>query len=336
MKIREQSKTIVYLNTIVYLLITFIGNNSALAFMTYTGGASIESDWQNDADETVLENFETYTAGTQLSSIPSLGLNIDQLSGGGYPQIYLYTETTPHGSKQLGNFPNGVNYINRWNSIVMHVQNGYQITAFGFWNGDGQADTLVAEVYDSNNILLGSIGAFKGRFAGCITEKAISKIIFKGDTGDGWNHLDGLQTNVKPSTIIISPNGGEVYQAGKTINVKWEANLSNDQNVVLEYSINNGQNWISIVTTENDGEYEWTLPILTSDQCLVQVYGEIDTNLSDASDNVFTIFECQLSSIADFNNDCIVDIFDFSLFAAEWLRNGNQFDDNFTEENPIQ
>lgn len=170
-------------------------NNAALAaFVTYNGGTAEESNWQVAAGTTVLEDFESYSNGTQIPSLPALGISFDPLAGGGYPQAYLFGGT-PHGPMHLANFPNGINSINRWDDIVVNVLPRYEITAFGFWNGDGQRDTLVATAYDASNNVLGSVGAFKGTFTGLISDIAISRLVFDGNTGDGWNHLDGLQTN---------------------------------------------------------------------------------------------------------------------------------------------
>ena len=185
------------------------GVSPAASFVTYSGGTSAESDWQAAAGTTLLEDFESYSIGAQISSLPALGIEFDSLGGGGFPNIYNHPPsitTTPYGSRQLANFPNGLNEINRYDDIVLRVLPGYEITALGFWNGDGQAATLNATVYDASDNLLGSIGAFKGAFAGFTSDVAVSRIVFDGNTGDGFNHLDGLQTNASiPSSSVPEP-----------------------------------------------------------------------------------------------------------------------------------
>ena len=112
----------------------------------------------------MLEDFESYPVGSQLSGVPALGLGFNTLAGGGTPNIYNHHEccVTPYGTKHLGNFPNGINSINRYDDISMYVLDGYEVTALGFGMGDGQADTLVASIYDGSNNFLGTVGAFKG------------------------------------------------------------------------------------------------------------------------------------------------------------------------------
>lgn len=171
-------------------------SSSAALIATFNGGVAEENSWRSAAGITALEDFEGFPIGTQIPNLPALGVEFDTLAGGGFPQIYNHFEAnSPYGTQHLGNFPNGINAINRFDDIVLNVMSGKQITALGFWNGDGQADTLVASVFDSNMGLLGSIGAFKGTFAGFLSDVPIASVVFDGNTGDGWNHLDGLQTN---------------------------------------------------------------------------------------------------------------------------------------------
>ena len=166
-------------------------------FAAFNGGSDAESAWRAAVGPTALEDFESFANNTQIQTLPLLGLTFDELAGGGYPQAYLFGGT-PHGPMHLGNFPNGINAINRWNDIIARPIAGFTLTAMGFWNGDGQADTLVAFAYDRTGNLLGSVGAFKGTFAGFISSSPVAWVRFEGDTGDGWNHLDGLQVNAVP------------------------------------------------------------------------------------------------------------------------------------------
>ncbi len=172
------------------------------SFVTYTGNLSAESAWQAAAGTTVLEDFESYQDDTQISILPALGIGFDPLAGGGFPNTYLFSEGPPHGPMHLANFPNGINDTNRWDDVVLHVLPGYEITALGFWNGDGQSDTLVATAYDAADNILGSVGAFKDTFAGFISDVSIPRVVFAENTGDGWNHLDGLQTNAVEAVPI--------------------------------------------------------------------------------------------------------------------------------------
>jgi len=193
---------------LLVLLLATSASSALASFVTFGGGVVEEANWRTAVGNYALEDFELYPQGTQIMSLPALGIRFDELSGGGFPQAYLFGGT-PYGPMHLGNFPNGINSINQWDDTVVHVLPGWTIYGFGFWNGDGQADTLVARAYDASGNLLGSVGAFKDTFAGFFSDVPVESLVFDGNTGDGWNHLDGLQTGFQhsaipePRTIVI-------------------------------------------------------------------------------------------------------------------------------------
>lgn len=130
----------------------------------------------------------------------------------------------------------------------------------------------------------------------------------------------------KPSILtILTPNGGEVIQEGSVYEITWSF-LAKMETVLLEYSIDNGQNWIPIDTILNTGSYEWHIPNLNSNQCLARISHLLYPSIMDTSDAVFTIFECQGGLISDLNKDCYVDLQDFALFSQQWLACQNPFD----------
>jgi len=96
---------------------------------------------------------------------------------------------------------------------------------------------------------------------------------------DGDNALESL--------TIISPNGGEFWQVGKTPNIIWES-LDLLASITLEYSIDNGFTWeiidTGIPSTQNS--YAWDVPNKTSQQCLVRAKSG---SVSDTGDGVFEI-----------------------------------------------
>ncbi len=192
-----------YIPTLIGLGLVLAAGSASASFQTFSGGLSEEAAWRSAVGTFALESFESYPDGTAIQSLPALGIRFDELAGGGYPQAYVFG-TTPYGPTHLGNFPNGINWVNQWNDIVVYPLPGATLTALAYWNGDGQADTLVARAYDSSDNLLGTIGAFHDTFAGFISSVPVAKMVFDGITGDGWNHLDGLQTSA------VSGQGGAV------------------------------------------------------------------------------------------------------------------------------
>ncbi|PKN77693.1 MAG: hypothetical protein CVU48_10760 [Candidatus Cloacimonetes bacterium HGW-Cloacimonetes-1] len=84
---------------------------------------------------------------------------------------------------------------------------------------------------------------------------------------------DTISFSIMISDIqLTNPVGREYWFAGGSKEIKWKAKTTTG-NVKLEYSINNGQNWITLVeSTPNDGSWIWdNIPNATTTQGLVRV-----------------------------------------------------------------
>ncbi len=89
---------------------------------------------------------------------------------------------------------------------------------------------------------------------------------------------------------IISPNGGENWQAGSTKTVYWSTDFTRDVNIYL--SSNGGESWIMLNANPVDaslGRYSFTVPFVSSGQCLVKVENTSNNALFDVSDSHFSI-----------------------------------------------
>ncbi len=93
-----------------------------------------------------------------------------------------------------------------------------------------------------------------------------------------------------PTITLTAPNGGENLRAGTTTNITW--NSSYIASIKLEYSINNGTDWIEIIDSSaaNTGSYSWTVPNNVSNQCKVRISDVVEPTLNDESNGVFTIY----------------------------------------------
>lgn len=132
----------------------------------------------------------------------------------------------------------------------------------------------------------------------------------------------------EPRTLaLVDPNGGESLLVGKSFTIAWQS-TGRISNLLIEYSTDNGSNWVPIGTVMNTGSCQWVVPSVTSDQCLVAITDPTNFAITDTSDDVFTIFVCQGSFAGDMNADCYVNWVDFPIFADEWLKCGNPFDPN--------
>ncbi|GJQ63180.1 MAG: hypothetical protein SCALA702_22330 [Melioribacteraceae bacterium] len=124
------------------------------------------------------------------------------------------------------------------------------------------------------------------------------------------NYTDGFVTPYP--VLLTAPNGGEVWQGGGTQNITWETFNINQLN--LEYSTNNGTNWISIENSvsADGGSYEWSVPNNATSEALVRISNTSNTAQNDQSDAVFTITEQPLINITSPNG------------GEEWLQGSTQ------------
>lgn len=189
----------------IFALITGTGSASA-AFITYQGGAGAQTSWQTAAGAGTepLETFDGFTAGTMVPTLPGLGIGFEPIAAGLYPGVYQHgVDNTPSGPLQLSNMPSGTpNPAYQNADIVLYVLPGFELTAVGFWNGDPQA-AMTGSVYDASDTLLGTFAAASPgngtsltvNFAGFTSDIAVHRIVIEGSVGDGYNHIDDLQTN---------------------------------------------------------------------------------------------------------------------------------------------
>jgi len=108
----------------------------------------------------------------------------------------------------------------------------------------------------------------------------------------------GAPDAVLPSLQLTSPNGGESLTGGTTHNITWDVQ-GNIEAVHIQYSIDNGANWITIEPfAENTGIYQWTVPETPSENCLVRIgASDADAGPTDVSDGVFSIVTTGPASI---------------------------------------
>jgi len=113
----------------------------------------------------------------------------------------------------------------------------------------------------------------------------------------GWGKLD--LTNVvpdidlvPPTVTLARPNGGETFIIGSQDTVRWNAaDNVGITTVDLEYSTNNGTNWIPIVAgLQNTGKYLWVIPNAATATAKVRVIAHDSQNVAlDPSNAAFTI-----------------------------------------------
>ncbi|MEA2096434.1 MAG: T9SS type A sorting domain-containing protein [Candidatus Cloacimonadota bacterium] len=97
----------------------------------------------------------------------------------------------------------------------------------------------------------------------------------------------------EPTIIVVSPNGGEQWEQGSTHPITWTS-INFTDNVKIELGmIYERTREILIASTENDGEWEWDIPIdqSISDGYVIIISDAIDGDPSDQSNDPFSIIE---------------------------------------------
>jgi len=112
------------------------------------------------------------------------------------------------------------------------------------------------------------------------------------------------QAVIPPLVTVLSPNGGEQWEVGKTYNITWQTLVTgnNYQYVFIKLQYLNGYEQ-SIVEyyPANTGSYSWTIGDLGVDQYKVKVYlgasaGSLPSMPNDLSNNYFNIVPYSTSS----------------------------------------
>lgn len=134
-----------------------------------------------------------------------------------------------------------------------------------------------------------------------IQANASGEITFQAAPGpnnnnsNGFYYLGALQLLVTdtpvtsmspaPSLTLTYPNGGHLWEVGKTVRIKWQS--ISIPNMQIEFSSDNGSSWATIATTAGSSQYyDMVVPNTISTNCLVRISG---SGLSDTSDAVFEV-----------------------------------------------
>lgn len=89
--------------------------------------------------------------------------------------------------------------------------------------------------------------------------------------------------------IVTRPNGTEEFLAGTTEAITWIS--QNIAKVNIDYSTDNGATWSDVADSipASKGLYLWTVPDVTSQECLVRISDTNDSTFLDISDGIFLI-----------------------------------------------
>src|SRR5690606_17315785 len=113
------------------------------------------------------------------------------------------------------------------------------------------------------------------------TTQLIDPVRYRGGAFDGYS----MRSSAISSVTVTSPNTNVAWQANTTQSITWTS--ANIDNVLIEYTIDNGSNWTSIITTPaGSGAYSWLVPQVPggSTQCAIRITDVLNPTVTDISD----------------------------------------------------
>ncbi len=112
---------------------------------------------------------------------------------------------------------------------------------------------------------------------------------------------------VQRDAAILTPNGGEDWDAGALYTITWTKPNTNSQ-VNVEYTTDNGNTWNRISAAALDvvsGSYNWKTPAVNSDECLVRLVDAKTSIEIDRSDAPFSIISAPAEIVRPTSTDPI-------------------------------
>jgi len=123
----------------------------------------------------------------------------------------------------------------------------------------------------------------------------------------------GKKSKIK-TLKLIQPNGGESFVVGMDTVITWEGVLP-DEKVIIEYTTDNGTNWIPITDSAKGLTYEWHIPKTPSKLCLARVTASAASFIGSEVMICNQIWMCSNLDVATYRNgDTIPEVTD----STEW------------------
>ena len=139
----------------------------------------------------------------------------------------------------------------------------------------------------------------------------------------------------QPVINITYPNTGQTLYIGNNCNITWTHEYDDVNFVKLEYSVDNGSTWATIVdVTENDGSYSWVVPDNASTECQIRIYDVGDMSFIDYTDVNFTITPPYIILTNPNGGEAITGGEGFNI---TWTTQGtgNYFDIDYSDDNGV-
>ncbi len=92
--------------------------------------------------------------------------------------------------------------------------------------------------------------------------------------------------------MLLSPNGNETLEAGSVHMIQWQVYEGHAIDwLIIDYSVDHGRHWEPIGMIANTGSYDWHVPALDADGCLVRIADAERPLVHDLSFKPFLILD---------------------------------------------
>ncbi len=164
------------------------------------------------------------------------------------------------------------------------------------WSSAG-VDKVTIELSTDNGVswtavaanISASTGAYLWQIPVSVSTTCLLRI--KDAAGEHEDRSDAVFSIAEPDArriTLLAPNGGETLRWNTSCTVRWEATFADMVNI--EYSSDNGRTWKLIGTSSAAlGSFLWSVPTVTSSQCLLRITESTSLLVTDRSDTVFSI-----------------------------------------------
>jgi photosystem II stability/assembly factor-like uncharacterized protein len=165
-------------------------------------------------------------------------------------------------------------------------KNNVDLVELFYSTDNGQNWIFIADNIDADNL-----GYYWDTIPNTPSENCLIKILDMNNPGIYDLSDSTFSIIYDPLITVNSPNGGESISKGRFFKIQWISQQVDSFNLL--FSLNSGLNWQNIIsnyyTGGNIGDYYWSVPDTTSEQCLIKIESSQDISIFDVSDNYFRI-----------------------------------------------
>ncbi|NWG27303.1 MAG: T9SS type A sorting domain-containing protein [Ignavibacteriaceae bacterium] len=213
-----------------------------------------------------LLKFEEATSGNSLT------LHLDDFSILPVPGQAIVQVTAPNGGENW--FVNSQQNITWTSTNITNVKIDYSTNNGGLWLD-----------------VVASVPAASGSYTWTIPNTPSTQCLIRVSDATIASRFDISDSvfTITPLITVTSPNGGENWVGDTQHDITWTSlNLTD---VSIDYSTDNGSNWINVVSSAPaaGGSYTWMVANTPSTQCLVRISDASNPSIYDISDATFTI-----------------------------------------------